>query len=268
MSDLGQQVQALFGQDPKSVRPLHGGDLSQVRSLVLEDGRSIVAKTGPLVGVETAMLRAMAAAQAPVPGVLGVAGQHLFLEHLPESRASTAGWAALARGLKQLHSHHGETFGWPKDYAFGSVAIHNSARADWPSFWIENRLLPSLSHLPAPLAHRIEAAADRLPDLLPARPDAALLHGDLWSGNVLFGPKGSAHLIDPACYFGHGEVDLAMLTLFGQPPVAFWQEYGSLEPGAEIRLAAYQLWPALVHFRLFGSGYRGMVEQRLSVLGA
>ncbi len=257
----------MFGQPPKSVRPLHGGDLSQVTLLDLEDGRSVVAKTGPLVETEAAMLRTMAGTEAPVPAVLGVSGRHLFLEYLPESSASAAGWTALARGLNHLHSHTGEAFGWPEDYAFGSVEIHNSSRANWPSFWIENRLLPSLPHLPAKLACRIETAAARLPDLLPAQPDAALLHGDLWSGNVLFGPTGSAHLIDPACYFGHNEVDLAMFTLFGQPPAAFWQEYGAVEPGAEIRLAAYQLWPALVHFRLFGSGYRGMVEQRLSVLG-
>lgn len=75
-------------------------------------------------------------------------------------------------------------------------------------------------------------------------------------------------LIDPACYHGHAEVDLAMLALFGRPGPAFHDNYGALEPGAEDRLPVYQLWPALVHLRLFGAGYRGLVERCLNAAGA
>jgi fructosamine-3-kinase len=77
-----------------------------------------------------------------------------------------------------------------------------------------------------------------------------------------------AAFIDPACYFGHGEVDLAMLTLFGQPPPEFWESYGPPEPGWEERRIAYQLFPALVHLRLFGGAYAGMVDRLLTRLGA
>jgi fructosamine-3-kinase len=74
-------------------------------------------------------------------------------------------------------------------------------------------------------------------------------------------------LIDPACYHGHTEVDLAMLGLFDQPDAAFYEAYGSLEPGHDERTTIYRLWPALVHLRLFGAGYRPMVERLLQATG-
>lgn len=79
-----------------------------------------------------------------------------------------------------------------------------------------------------------------------------------------FKANGEACLIDPASYYGHAEVDLAMLTLFGSPPRAFWEACGKLDNGWERRRYAYQLWPALVHRRLFGAGYRTLVERLLS----
>ena len=73
-------------------------------------------------------------------------------------------------------------------------------------------------------------------------------------------------LIDPACYHGHAEVDLAMLSLFGTPGPMFRETYGPSEPGLEARRPVYQLWPALVHLRLFGSGYQGLVERLLDAV--
>src|SRR5690606_6786281 len=103
---------------------------------------------------------------------------------------------------------------------------------------------------------------------LPRRPAPALLHGDLWSGNVLAEGGCVTGLIDPACYYGHCEVDLAMLRLFGRPRSVFFEAYGPLEPGHAERLAIYQLWPALVHLRLFGASYRPLVERLLDEAGA
>ena len=76
-----------------------------------------------------------------------------------------------------------------------------------------------------------------------------------------------AALIDPACYYGHSEVDFAMLELFGGPTNDFYAAYGQLEAGRTERLPIYQLWPALVHLRLFGAGYRPMVERLLAAVG-
>lgn len=267
LTALGAALGSRFDTGMRRAERMHGGDLSEVLSVELEDGRRLVAKAGPLVSREAAMLTAIAAAGAPAPAVLGVADDFLFLEYLEETHGSEAGWRALGSALRGLHEQRGETYGWPDDYAFGTVAIANATAVSWPDFWAERRLLPFLRHLPADLADRVETLCDLLNDILPAAPPPALLHGDLWTGNVLFGPGGRAWLIDPACYFGDSEVDLAMLTLFGQPGRSFWESYGPLSPGSGPRRAAYQLWPALVHLRLFGDGYRSLVSSRLDALG-
>ena len=171
-------------------------------------------------------------------------------------------WRCLGEVLTQLHNVTDRGYGWTEDYAFGAVPIVNSWTKSWPDFWAEHRLRVFLPHLPTDLAKRLNGLADDLPNRLPHHPKPNLLHGDLWTGNVLTG-NGRVTLIDPACYYGHGEVDIAMLHLFGQPAQAFYDSY-SLEPDWRERQGIYTLWPALVHFRLFGNGYLGMVERLLA----
>jgi fructosamine-3-kinase len=148
------------------------------------------------------------------------------------------------------------------------VALENRERSDWPGFWGEQRLAATAAILDRPWRERVAALLPRLADILPAEPPASLLHGDLWSGNILVRDGALAALIDPACYHGHAEVDLAMLSLFDTPPESFWEAYGAPEPGWEERRAAYQLFPALVHLRLFGASYGAMVDRLLEALGA
>ena len=106
---------------------------------------------------------------------------------------------------------------------------------------------------------RIERLAERLDDYLiePAFP--SLLHGDLWTGNVLTRSGRVAGFVDPAIYCGSPEIELAFGTLFGTFGEAFFEAYASampLEPGFhELRLSLYNLYPRLVHVRLFGSSY-------------
>lgn len=260
------EVETVFGAPVAAATRCHGGDLSEVLRADLADGRVMAVKRGPLAGQEARMLQAMRLAGAPVPEVLHQGGALLCLEWLEETAPSDAGWRALGTGLRKLHGFTGATFGWPEDYAFGPLHIDNGPSETWPSFWAAKRLLPFCPDLPPTLAHRLERLAHRLPDLLPARPQAALLHGDLWTGNALFsGP--AAFLIDPACYHGDAEVDLAMLELFGPPAADFWKGYGDPAPDRAARTAAYQLWPALVHLRLFGDGYRPMVARLLDHAG-
>lgn len=263
---MDRAAQTCLGSPVRASARLHGGDLSDVFKLTLANGQEVVAKVGARVSTEARMLKAIGNAGTPAPRVLGVVGRFLFLEALPETAASTESWEALGHGLRQLHGAKGPHYGWDEDYAFGPVEIPNAPKSDWCDFWVENRLLAAPGALPTDLLKRLETLASRLSDWVPATPAASLLHGDLWSGNVLFSDR-SAYVIDPASCYGHSEVDLAMLCLFGHPPEPFWSGYGRPDPGWKDRQPLYQLWPALVHLRLFGAGYRSMVETRLTALG-
>ncbi|MEV8466053.1 fructosamine kinase family protein [Fluviibacterium sp. DFM31] len=247
---------------------LSGGDLCVVLRLHLGTGGSVVAKSGPAPRVEAKMLTAIRATGVPAPKVLAVSDRVLVLEDLPDDGVlNGSGWRALGAALRRLHGTTGTTYGWPEDYAFGALRIPNAPVADWPGFWAERRLLPKAAALPPPFARRLEALARELPNRLPRTPAPALLHGDLWSGNLLAQRGTFTGLVDPASYHGHGEVDLAMLHLFGTPGPEFAEAYGATEPGCATRRPIYQLWPAIVHVRLFGAGYHGMLDGLLTRCG-
>jgi len=264
MTSFARKVANLLGVAEDRLERLAGGDLSEVLLLRRPDGRCTVAKGGAGVGTEAAMLRSLAGAGAPVPMVEGEHDGVLLLQHVENDELfSPLAWADIGAALRRLHERRGETYGWPVDHRLGTVELDNRQRSDWPGFWAEQRLVATASILDRPWRERVEALARSVPELLPPDPPPAFLHGDLWSGNILVAGGKLAALIDPACYYGHGEVDLAMLTLFGSPPPEFWEAYGPLEPGWEERRPIYQLFPALVHLRLFGAGYAAMVERLL-----
>ena len=100
------------------------------------------------------------------------------------------------------------------------------------------------------------------------RPQASLLHGDLWSGNTGFTPEGPV-LFDPAVYYGDREADLAMTELFGGFPVEFYSAYNEiwpLEQGYERRKPMYNLYHLLNHLNLFGGGYLAQVKAALRLV--
>jgi len=264
LASLGAKL--LVGELRRS-SPLAGGDLSRIEQIELVDGREAIVKEGPAPLVEAAMLEAIAAAGAPAPAVLAVTREVLVLERLPAQGALASAWADLGVALARLHAATGDRYGWPEDYAFGAVPIANRWHDDWPAFWAEHRLEAHCAHIDRGLARRVAQLARDLASRLPAAPAPALLHGDLWGGNVVVDGNRVSGLVDPACYFGHAEVDLAMLSLFDRPDAAFYERYGPLEPGHTERLTIYRLWPALVHLRLFGTGYAGMVDRLLAAAG-
>ena len=269
MTRFAGQVAAVTGVAEDRLERLAAESLSEVLLVRWPDGRRSVAKGGPALGTEAAMLRALAAAGAPVPAVEAEHDGILLLEHVEnDGLFSLNAWSDSGRRLRALHAQEGAAYGWPSDYVLGTVAMDNREGRDWPAFWGEQRLVATAALMDRPWRERVERLAARLADLLPAQPPPALLHGDLWTGNMLVRDGRLVGLIDPACYYGDAEVDLAMLDLFGSPPPEFREAYGSCDPGWRNRLPLYQLYPALVHVRLWGPGYELMVDRLLRAVGA
>jgi fructosamine-3-kinase len=180
----------------------------------------------------------------------------------------------VGRGLAALHRVGTGGWGWEEDNFIGSLPQENRTAPSWAEFWRERRLEPQLrrardvGRMPGSAA-QWDALFARLPDALaPAEADGpSLLHGDLWSGNVLAAADGPA-LIDPAVYRGHREADLAMADLFGGFDARFqaaYREAWPLAPGYEReRRPIYQLYYVMVHVNLFGGSY---VQQAARLLG-
>ena len=276
MHPLAAEAAALLGAEVVRAEALAGGYVSSVLRLTLADGRRVVVKASPDPAREAAMLRAIAATGAPAPAVLAASPTALVMTWARDDGSLARAWGHLGEVLARLHAppdaavppgaEPPAAYGWPEDDAFGPLAIPNAPHDDWPTFWAERRLLAHVDGVGADLARRIATLAAQLPERLPRRPNAALLHGDLWVGNVLAHGGRVSALIDPACLRGHAEADLAMLTLFGTPDAAFWDAY-PVERGWRERRCVYQLWPAIVHLRLFGEGYRPMVARLLAEAG-
>jgi fructosamine-3-kinase len=269
LTDFARRVAALVGIPEAGLESLVGDSLSEVLLVRRPNGICSVAKSGPAIGIEAAMLRTLAGFGIPVPAVEAEHEGVLMLEHIENDGVfSPKAWADIGLQLRRLHSRSGEGYGWPVDYALGTVKLDNRERGDWPGFWAGQRLIATASILDRPWRERVEQLAARLGDLLPPAPSPALLHGDLWTGNMLVREGSLVGFIDPACYHGHAEVDLAMLDLFCSPPEEFREGYGEIEPGWLQRQPIYQLFPALVHLRLWGQGYEKMVDRLLTALGA
>ena len=169
------------------------------------------------------------------------------------------------------------SFGYERDTSIGPLTQPNRKSQAWVPFFRDQRLLHMAGEahregsLPASLFHRIARLAERIGDDILEPRFPSLLHGDLWGGNVLVRGGRIAGLVDPAIYCGHPEIELAFATLFGTFGQAFFDAYEGvmpLEPGFyETRLDIYNLYPRLVHVRLFGASYLAGIEKTLARLG-
>lgn len=206
-------------------------------------------------------LAAGAAVRYPRVIAVGDAEAHSFLALEWLTIRGRGDWALLGRQLAAQHRNVSSSHGWHRDNNIGNTPQRNRRDTVWWRFFADNRL-----HCQLELAarrgadqHLIDSGnrlLERLPTLLGAHtPDPALLHGDLWSGNVGFCSDGQPVLFDPAVHHGDRECDLAMAALFGGFPDTFHHAYHAawpLPPGWEQRRPLYQLYHVLNHGNLFG----------------
>ncbi|HWK25920.1 MAG TPA: fructosamine kinase family protein [Solirubrobacter sp.] len=274
---LAETVREVTGRAVARLEPVRGGDINDAYRVQFADESFGFVKTRADVApgeyaAEAAGLRWLAEPGAlRVPDVLGVGDDVLVLDWV--DAGARGDMAALGAGLAAIHAAGADEFGAAAAVGvaaptlrLGTLTLPNGPAPDWPAFYAEQRLLAVLPH--AGLTRfgdrAVERVCERLPELTGPPEPPARLHGDLWTGNVLWGRDGRPWLIDPAAYGGHREVDLAMLRLFGSPGKSFDVAYGDhypLAPGHEERVELYQLFPLLVHAALFGGGYRASAER-------
>ena len=210
-----------------------------------------------------------------VPEVLyqGEAGEYAFLllEYVAEGNKSPEFWENFGRNLNRLHSSSHEFFGLDHDNYIGSLPQINNRYKSWEEFLVLNRMGPLVKKafdqklLSREDINGFERLYPKIENLIP-KEKPCLLHGDLWSGNFMVNSIGDACIIDPAVYYGHREMDIAMTKLFGGFSTDFYNFYNDenpLEKGWEKRIEFNQLYPLLVHLLLFGSSYALQIKHIL-----
>jgi fructosamine-3-kinase len=283
MMDVRQEIGDLTGHSVLDIAPLGGGCVSAVYEVRLDDGRRLVVKhdeagAGTLP-VEAFMLRTLAErTPLPAPDVYAVNDRLLVMAYAEGvSRFNDEAERHAAELLAALHELTAPTFGFERDTLIGGLRQPNPPTTSWLVFFAEQRLIymageaTRAGRLPAATRARVARLAGRLGDWLtePARP--ALIHGDVWTTNVLARGGRITAFLDPALYFADAEIELAFIGLFGTFGRAFYEQYHALRPITpgffEERRDLYNLYPLLVHVRLFGGSYVGQVERMLSAYG-
>jgi fructosamine-3-kinase len=221
---------------------------------------TLVAKLGANALDEAAGLETLMAVPGapPVPEVVFAEADLLVTTWVEQVPRSPGHEESFGRALAVLHSAPFPRWGGGSSW-IGACRVDPASYPDAAAFY--GARLGRLSTR-CGLERWVSAVAARLGDLLPPG-GPALLHGDLWWGNVLWGADGQTWLIDPSVHGGHPEEDLAMLALFGAVPDRLFRAYAEvypLSPGWEERVPLFQLYPLLVHAVLFGDGYRAQAE--------
>lgn len=281
---LKSQIETIFKTTVERTASLHGGNIAQVYRVDLADGRRVVAKTSHdrNLHIEGDMLRDLAP-HLPVPAVHHAAPELLIMDYVRgDSRMTPDVQAHAADLLADLHAVRGDYFGYPRDTLIGGLHQPNPPTSRWVDFFRDHRLLYMADealksgHLPAQLRDRLDKFAARIADYIDEPPYPALLHGDVWTTNVLAENGRVTGFIDPAIYYGHPEIELAFSTLFGTFGDPFFNRYrqhhdimpGFFEAGdGASRRDTYNLYPLLVHVRLFGVSYAASVDRILRANG-
>ncbi len=275
---------------PVAIHPLSGGCIGEVYRVDFEgemalDSDRIVIKVGNAdsqsLAIEGEMLGYLAAhSTLPIPRIHLATDTLLVMDWLPgESKFSSGAQTHAAQLLAQLHQVTSENnqYGFDSDTLIGGLAQPNPWTASWLDFLAEHRLLYMAiaafeeKKLSKEVLRRVDKFSHRLDRWLTEPLKPTLLHGDVWTTNVLADGDRITGFIDPAVYYGHPEIELAFTTLFGTFDTPFFKQYqeiSSLDEGFfEIRRDLYNLYPLLVHVRLFGEGYVRSVEATLSRVG-
>lgn len=279
------------------VKSLHGGSMSMTLLLQFRRRQSVVLKIAPHMVVqqyqhEAYQLNMLRDWGLPCPevyasklGDLDDPNSYLLMEQMPGESLSSVRSKLSHEDLNHVEMHladivlqlHGQTGPLYRKVEDGN----EQGTRDYAHFFhgIYDPILDdviAMKLIPAPLRRRICSIHDKLDRLVQHRDKARLVHGDLWSSNLLVQPDRHGKwwvsgLLDPNCRYSHAEVELAYLELFRTVTPAFFRVYEQVlrldDEYRRIRRDLYMIYPLLNHIRLFGQQYvkpLGVVAERIS----
>ncbi|HDD62713.1 MAG TPA: hypothetical protein ENF22_09335 [Chloroflexi bacterium] len=260
-----------------SVDPVSGGCIHQALRVQTASGEYFILKQDPgkyadVFQREAEGLEALKVSGGPViPDVYLVGEEYLLLSDLHPAPRCKDFWQIYGQQLAVVHLQQNPRFGFETDNYIGSNPQENTWMENGHDFFQELRIRKQItwakdqSLLDTKDIHKLENFMVQLPELIPEQP-ASLIHGDLWSGNLISDNGGKPALIDPAVYYGWAEADLAMTELFGRYPEEFFKAYAEINPlekGYRSRFPLYNIYHLLNHLNLFGKGYLSQIRSIL-----
>lgn len=267
--DLNPIFQKELGALVEKSEPLSGGDINEV---FLVNNEWVIkindAHSYPkMLSKEANALQEMFDTQTiKVPEVIAKGeyeeNQYLIMTKIEKGARDQNYWERMAAGLAELHQITNDRFGWKEENYIGYLKQKNDWYLNWNEFFIHCRMEPLVKSayddkkLRSEHLRCFDNLYSRLDEVFPKeRP--AMVHGDLWGGNLMDG------LIDPAIYFGHREMDLAMTQMFGgfrSDFISLYHQFFPVEKGIDERIPVYNLYPNLTHLNMFGEGYLSSIE--------
>lgn len=194
--------------------------------------------------------------------------QYLILAYHTSKRREKNYWQRFANNLALVHQNANNYFGLDHTNYIGALPQINTPTESWIDFFMQHRITHLLSQvidkglLEKSITKKFDSLFSKLDSIFP-KEKPALLHGDLWGGNHITGNDGFGKIIDPAVYYGHREMDIAMMQLFGgfdTDVFAFYNDIFPLATGWQQRMDICNLYPLLVHVLLFGGSYAQQVR--------
>jgi fructosamine-3-kinase len=277
--NLQSEIEAAIGSKTVEIARLGGGCVGQVFKVRLEDGTQLVAKVDlrskPLLNIEAAMLRYLSShSPLPVPEVIFGSETLLLMELLPgRSEFDNQAQEHAAELLAATHAIRAHAFGFKEDTLIGGLLQPNAWLVSWLNFFGERRLMymageaRKIGRLSSLTFARLDKLSLQLDRWLDEPEFPSLIHGDVWTTNVLASGGHIVGFLDPAVYFAHAEIELAFITLFGTFGKVFFDRYQELRPIPvgffEERRDIYNLYPLLVHVYLFGGSYENAIDRTL-----
>jgi len=282
MELLQQQLSKTLDKDILTIDFFTKGQIGDIYKVQTEDKSYILKTSQPSSSllIEADMLEDINKYNIAVPKVYDATQTHLLLEYIEESKQTKCTQEIeAAKVLSALHtvSNESRMYGYYYDTSIASFSQKNEqTQYNWTLFLGQMRILPMAKicydkgQISKQMIERLEGLCRDLYiriDMLTITP--SLLHGDLWSANILFNMNG-ATVIDPAIYFGDKEMELAYILLFDTFGETFFREYEEVHPLSDdfykVKVPLYQIYPLLVHVALYGGSYVGQLEQVLKRL--